>query len=784
MTPSSIAPVRIIAAFAAFVVPAIVGLGLAPHAMAEPVLNSTSPYGFRRGTTSEISFAGGRLNEANVRLLSYTEGITLSDYQSEKPENATATLQVAETVPVGLHAIRLVSDRGISQLRLVHVGALPLIAEAEPNNQAEQAQRLDGDCTIAGVSLVRDEDWFEIEVPEGWRRLSVEAHGIRLGNQFYDPLIEVYGPDGALLERCDDTPLARQDPFIVIPAPQPGVYRVVIRDAMYRGRGDYRYLLHVGQFPRPSFSAPTGAPAGEEVQLSWFNQNSDSPAFTQTVQIASHENGTLDLTPEDEAGVAPSPVPFYVGSVVAAETEPNNGHGEANSIEWPQVVEGTLASAGDIDFYKFSAKKGQVVRFTVKSKGEVRSSVDAVVTVLNPQGGYIASNDDSGGPDSVLDYTATEDGDYFVSVRDFLRRGGAGYRYRLHISAPPRELALVLPERDRNRSIVVNVPQGNRMAVRVQANRTGIGGEVRLNVDNLPDGVSFESPKLAENRAQVPLLISATGESLPAASLARLAGTCTKDEQSVSGGLVQRQLLVAGDNNRDMWGFDIDRLAVAVTKASPFTIELVPPQVPIVQRGVMNLKIKAIREAGFEGPITIRSLYMPPGLSAKGRVTIPEKADSIEYALNANDKARLGTPQFAILAQAGHEGATVEVSSALVPINVVAPFVALKSQNVSLTQGGTAEMKMALTVNTPFEGMATAELLNLPNGVTADTVEFDKGQTELAFPIKAADDARVGRKGGLVCRVVVTQHGEPITHMIPIGQVRVDPPATSVVGNL
>ncbi|MEM8678197.1 MAG: PPC domain-containing protein [Planctomycetota bacterium] len=336
----------------------------ASRAVAEPVLNATSPLSFQRGTSTPIVFRGARMDEPDIRLLAYTEGITLTEWKSEEAKTGSAVLHVDAEVSPGMHAFRLVSARGMSALRTIYVGNLPTVAEVEPNEGADRAQPLPHDCTIWGQHAAGDEDWYAVEVGEDWRRLSIEVHGVRLGRRFVDPLIELYDPDNQRIAQCDDTPLTRQDPLIQLQAPRPGTYKIMIRDAMYRGGGGDHYLLHVGQFPRPDGVVPTGGPAGETLDVGWLYAGAE--VDKQTLALPAEARGTIELFPEDDLGVAPSPIPFELGAAVAAESEPNNAHAKANPISWPLVVEATLGHDGDIDYFKFSANKGQVVRCAVR----------------------------------------------------------------------------------------------------------------------------------------------------------------------------------------------------------------------------------------------------------------------------------------------------------------------------------------------------------------------------------------------------------------------------------
>src|SRR5262249_35669195 len=57
--------------------------------------------------------------------------------------------------------------------------------------------------------------------------------------------------------------------------------------------------------------------------------------------------------------------------------------------------------------------------------------------VIDPKGRVIAENDDAGGPDSFLRFTAAADGKYQVRIRDANALGGPAYVYRLTLTSDP-----------------------------------------------------------------------------------------------------------------------------------------------------------------------------------------------------------------------------------------------------------------------------------------------------------------------------------------------------------
>ena len=54
--------------------------------------------------------------------------------------------------------------------------------------------------------------------------------------------------------------------------------------------------------------------------------------------------------------------------------------------------------------------------------------------------------------------------------------------------------------------------------------------------------------------------------------------------------------------------------------------------------------------------------------------------------------------------------------------------------------------------------------------------EFAKTATELVFPVKTTKNSPAGKHRSLICRATLMQSGEPITHTLGIGELRIDVP--------
>ncbi|MEW6160843.1 MAG: hypothetical protein AB1813_25725, partial [Verrucomicrobiota bacterium] len=90
------------------------------------------------------------------------------------------------------------------------------------------------------------------------------------------------------------------------------------------------------------------------------------------------------------------------------------------------------ADANAVDYFKLTLKQGQRVLIECLAK-TIDSRMDASVLLLNAAGKDLARNRLGG----LLDFTAPEDGPYFLKVHDFLFKGGGDYFYRLTVRSGP-----------------------------------------------------------------------------------------------------------------------------------------------------------------------------------------------------------------------------------------------------------------------------------------------------------------------------------------------------------
>jgi hypothetical protein len=709
--------------------------------------------------------------------------IEIVDGGKEAKDNQfKAKLKIAPDCRMGIHAVRVRTAEGVSGLITFFVGPYPEVAEVEPNNDFAAPQPIQPGVTISGVIQNEDEDFFVIEAKKG-ERITAELEGLRQGRTFFDPYLAILNEDRFELARSDDTALLWQDPVCSVLAPEDGRYIIQVRESAFGGNGNCTYRLHVGNYPRPRAVYPAGGKPGESLEVTWLGD--PAGPRKETITIPSDARGNYEIFAQDEHGIAPSPNVIRVTELEQAlEVEPNNDRQSATPFTAPGAANGVIQEDGDVDFFKFPAKKGQAYDVRVYARNPLRSPLDSVLVVRRANGGGIGSNDDSGGPDSYLRFTAPEEEDVYIEVSDHLKKGGENYVYRVEVTPVVPELTMTLPERRQYVSTTLNIPRGNRAALMVAASRANFGGDLNVAFEGLPPGVTFETIPMAANRNDIPVLFTAAPEADLAGALVDIVGRPADENLKIEGHLKQRTMLVRGQNNVDVWGHDADRMATVVSDKAPFSIEVVQPQVPLVRNGSMDLKVVATREEGFTAPISVRLLYNPPGVASSGSISIPEGQNEAVIPLTANGNAEIRTWKIVVTAFSGDRGRrgggdrgeTFSCSSQLADLNVTDTFFDFAFVKAAGEQGQETEVTVNVTKKQDWEGACQVELVGLPAGAETEPLEITKDTTTMTFKVKLAADAREGRHQTLLCRAVVTQNNEPITHTLGTGELRIDKP--------
>ena len=750
----------------------LVLFGFAGTAQAyKPDIVSSTPRGMQRGTTQTVVITGSRLSDSR-QIIVDREGINVKSVKPVSASKVEVEFEVPADSSPGLYPIRLVSETGLSNVMMFSVGVLPNVDEKEPNSEFATPQVIEKNVTVEGAVAREDEDYYVVELKEG-ESLTAELEGVRIkkgrSNPFFDPYVAILNAERFEMATSDDAPLLQQDCLCSMRAPADGKYIIVVRDSSFGGNND-RYRLHVGSFPRPIAVVPAGGPPGALIDMTFVSATGD--AWIEKVQLPSQPHEAFPLVVSNDQGVSPSPNFIRVQEMPnVVEQEPNNSFKESTTGTLPGAFCGFVGEPGDVDFFSFEAKKNQTVSIKLFARKILRSELDGVINVYNAAGGRVGGNDDSGGPDSLLDYKIPADGVYHVSVNDHLRNGGPGYAYRLEIQLVQPDLVLTLPDRQRYIATQVNVSQGNHAAVMINATRRGVGGAVDVTGLNLPEGVTITPIQMPANRTTVPLLLSATPEAKLDGRLVNFVGKIA--DNPIVGRYTQRHQLLIGQNNSVVYDYNADRAAVSVIKASPCSFQIVQPQVPVVRSGSMELVVKVDR-GDFDGDIPIRMLYNPPGIGSAGSVTIPKGKNEAAISLTANTSAAIGNWPLIVYAIVGGN----EIATTPANLSIEDRLFAFEFPKTSTELNADADVVVDVEVLRDFSGTCELELVGLPAGVVCDNnkVAITKDTEQVSFAVKVGEKARVGQHKTLVVRATVTDSKGLIKQTQGTGTIQVDKP--------
>jgi hypothetical protein len=231
-------------------------------------------------------------------------------------------------------------------------------------------------------------------------------------------------------------------------------------------------------------------------------------------------------------------------------------------------------------------------------------------------------NDDGGpgyGKDSRLRFTAPEDGEYFVRLRDVRGLHGEDYAYRLTVRAPSPDFRLTVEPRN------PNVPLGGRIPITVTALRLDdFDGPIGVSIEDLPAGLSAKKGTIEPGQVSTTLLLSADESAhLGVAVPLRVSGKAT-----------------AGARQLAHWANPEDKLKLIALMPKPdITMEAKTREVVLEPGKTATVEVEIHRNNNFGGRVPVEVYNLPPtvivanvGLNG---VLITENDNHVTFTLQA-----------------------------------------------------------------------------------------------------------------------------------------------------
>jgi hypothetical protein len=395
-----------------------------------------------------------------------------------------------------------------------------------------------------------------------------------------------------------------------------------------------------------------------------------------------------------------APLTVTVGHLPeVTETEPNNTPEQAQMISLPTTVNGAISAATEADCFRFKAKKGDALVFEVLASRN-GSQLDSSLAILDAQGKELARDEDARGFDSLVEFTAPEDGEYVAQLRDFQYRGGGGYTYRLfrwsaavcrfHLpvrrpARKPVEVSVSGRNLQGAEKMTLNIDPASplgRQEIRLNTPQ-GFSNPIAFDVQNLSEFIESE-PNSGTNANSVTLPVIINGRIGEPKDNDRFKFKADADQKVVCvvaargfGSPLDALLSVSANDSvisqnddadgtdariefdakkdteyvvalRDLTGRGGDnftyRLTVRPSKAAAptFVAKFYPDAVRLYRNGRARVRCEIVRQGGFDGAVRVLAEDLPDGVTAEPLIIAPGRNEG-DLLITASTEAVMGT---------------------------------------------------------------------------------------------------------------------------------------------
>ncbi|MES2469496.1 MAG: PPC domain-containing protein [Verrucomicrobiota bacterium] len=441
------------------------------------------------------------------------------------------------------------------------------------------------------------------------------------------------------------------------------------------------------------------------------------------VFTAGKEAGSFDVTVAPEVPAGPCLIRAFNGEDVSApiamvvdraaqtlDAEPNDDFRTPQELSVATaIINGKHEKGGDVDSFAVNLKQGQVMVAWVEAY-LLAAGFDAMLRIVNPQGGTLAFNHDHTTMDPFLIFTAPEDGRYIVQTMghkypassDINFAGGDDCVYRLHLSTGPvvRNTWPLAVQRGEKRSVMLD-----------GWNLTAPTAELEESAPPAYPVTFSDVPEVVETTELQTLIVpSAVSGRIEAAGREdRYQFTATKDarlELSVTGPRYGSEIdawLKVRDpegkelaTNDDEGGSTEARLSWTVPADGTYTAAvgdltqrggrdfyyrlLITPAVPAVSAAIAGhsakveagkaaeLKVAVTLTNGFASKLKLAAKNLPAGVTAEEK-DVPEKGGEVVLSLTAAASAPVASQPFQLVLRETGGGKEYPVEFSMISVS-------------------------------------------------------------------------------------------------------------------
>jgi hypothetical protein len=664
-------------------------LPIAVAELPEPILTAIAPPGGRQGESVEVVLAGEDLDEVHAMVFSHP-GISAAPVMADatefdpepRPLAGKMTVAIGADVPPGIYEASAIGRFGVSSPRRFVVGRSHEFRKTGPIEAAEKALPLPLDAVVNAAADANAADHYAIECQAG-QRLHLELWANRLDSRI-DPLVEVRGPDGRLVEVAAD--VIHGDPVIDLTTVASGRHVVRVHDRYARGGGEFFYRLGVSTGPVVVAVFPAAAEPGQPAKITLMGRGLGEGAVPmpgddgrgleqKSIDVDPSQIGFDDpatppgrlLAPRDAAAdlvplrgglfdeLPSPPTVLQVDLDIVPEVEPNDGEDQPQLVPRPAAIAGRFHPRGDRDCFAFDAAAGEVITLDLFSR-RLGSESDAALKVerlsFDDNGGVTAHEisfaDD--GPqefqgamvdqptlDPQITFTADTTATYRVTVKDLavdsVASPAASYVLSIRPPAPDFELLALVARPDRGDASKLyacapTLAAGGTVALDLLLVRQdGFAGDVTITAENLPAGVTAVPVVIAGGARRGVVVLQAADDAQPLEQEIRIVGRAMVAGSEVAKVARSATLRWKVNNaNEPQLVRQTEGVRVAVTAdAAPVTLRPKESTTFETSRGgKLSIPFDVIRRPGVKGPLALTPIAYPAEMKLPDALKVPE----------------------------------------------------------------------------------------------------------------------------------------------------------------
>src|SRR5439155_23529169 len=341
-----------------------------------------------------------------------------------------------------------------------------------------------------------------------------------------------------------------------------------------------------------------------------------------------------------------------------------NEPAQATPVAVPGAITGRFLTSGDIDNYRFTAKKGQKILIEAETLDLYSPTIVYMVVKHAKTGAELAKVTPGANPplDQRIEFTPPEDGDFILEATHLTYLSGPSEAYRIMLKpvTPNFDLSLGIDRYD--------VAPNSVAALTVNVARRGYTGPIDVSLQGAAGLTGTLALKANENAGA--LLVSAGTDVAPGPQVIRVVG-----KAKIENNVVERRASVRAAVSQSLSNLAypprtlFDQVAIAVKEKAPFTLSARFDSEGIPGSPLIFI-VSAKRDAGFEDAITLNPpTGLPPNQPALKLPPIAKGQSEVKIKVDVNAKAPFGEFLVLVAGTAKHQGKDFAANSA--PVKLV-----------------------------------------------------------------------------------------------------------------